>query len=107
MIVSVLVKSIKFSLQLLKVAPRYTGVRSGMAQFDLPLQEITTEEFSCAWTRFELVSTAKEWNTEKQVIILPTLFGGKLVESWWKAGGKLVESWWTTMLNWMRLLKLV
>ena len=51
-----------------------------MAQFDLPLPEITTEEFSRAWTRFELVSTAKEWNTEKQVMILPTLLRGKLVD---------------------------
>ena len=36
--------------------------------------------FSLAWTRFELVSTAKEWNTEKQVMILPTLLSGKLVD---------------------------
>ena len=50
------------------------------AQFDLPLPEITTEEFSRAWTRFKLVSTAKEWNTEKQVMILPTLLRGKLVD---------------------------
>ena len=33
-----------------------------------------------AWTRFELVSTAKEWNTEKPVMILPTLLHGKLVD---------------------------
>ena len=44
------------------------------------LSEITTEVFSCAWIRFELVSTAQEWNTEKQVMILPTLLQGKLVD---------------------------
>ena len=56
------------------------AVWHGMAQFDLLLPEITTKEFSRAWTRFELVSTAKEWNTEKQVMILPTLLHGKLVD---------------------------
>ena len=63
------------------IYPRYNGVRSGMAtQFDLPLPEITVEEFSRAWTRFELVSAAKEWNTEKQASIVPTLLRGKLVD---------------------------
>ena len=49
-------------------------------RLDLPLPEITTEEFSRAWTRFELVSAAKEWNTAKQLSILPTLLRGKLVD---------------------------
>ena len=43
-----------------------------MAQFYFISPRITTEEFSPAWTRFELVSTAREWKTEKQVMILPT-----------------------------------
>ena len=51
-----------------------------MATFDLPLLEINVEEFPRAWSRFELVSAAKEWNTEKQALILPTLLGGKLVD---------------------------
>ena len=51
-----------------------------MATFDLPLPEITVEEFPRAWTRFELVSAAKEWNAEKQALILPTLLRGKLVD---------------------------
>ena len=38
------------------------------------------EEFLRAWTRFELVSAAKEWNAEKQASILPTLLQGKLVD---------------------------
>ena len=51
-----------------------------MAQFDVPLPEITPEEFTRAWTRFELVAAAKEWSTERQAAILPTLLRGKLVD---------------------------
>ena len=51
-----------------------------MATFDLPLPEITVEEFPKAWTRFELVSAAKEWNAEIQALILLTLLQGKLVD---------------------------
>ena len=51
-----------------------------MAQLDLPLPEITVEDFARGWTRFELVSTAKEWEPEKQAKIVPTLLRGKLVE---------------------------
>ena len=46
---------------------------------DLPLPEITVDNFQCAWTRFELVATAKEWDDDKKVI-LPTLLRGKLVD---------------------------
>ena len=60
--------------------PRYIGVRSGMATFDLPFPEITVEEFPRAWTRFELVSATKEWKDEKQASILPMLLQGKLVD---------------------------
>ena len=49
-------------------------------QLDLPLPEITMEDFHRAWTRFELVSTAKAWNAGKQKVILPTLLRGKLVD---------------------------
>ena len=48
--------------------------------FDLLLPKITTEEFSRAWTRLVLASAAKEWNTAKQLSILPTLLRGKLVD---------------------------
>ena len=51
-----------------------------MATFDLPLPEITVEEFPRAWTQFELVSAAKKWNADKQALILLTLFRGKLVD---------------------------
>ena len=46
----------------------------------IPLPEITCEDFQTTWTRFELIAAAKEWNAEKQALILPTLFRGKLVE---------------------------
>ena len=51
-----------------------------MATFDLPVLEITVEEFPWAWTRFEIVSAAKEWKDEKQALILPTLLLGKLID---------------------------
>ena len=49
-------------------------------QLDLPLPEITKEDFLQAWTRFELVAAAKEWNTTKQATVLPTLLYGMLVD---------------------------
>ena len=51
-----------------------------MATFDVPLPKLTVDNFSRAWTRFELVSTAKEWNAAKQTAILPTLLRSKLVD---------------------------
>ena len=52
---------------------------------DLPLPEITTEEFHQAWTRFELVANAKEWNDDRKKVVLPTLLRGKLVEYYMEA----------------------
>ena len=37
---------------------------------DLPLPEITTKEFHQAWTRFELVAEAKEWNADRRKLVL-------------------------------------
>ena len=52
-----------------------------MAQpLDLPLPEITTENFTRAWIRFELVAKAKEWDAAKQLTVLPTLLRGKLLD---------------------------
>ena len=51
-----------------------------MTTLDLPLPEITVEDFNHAWTRFELVAKAKEWNADRQKLVLPTLLRGKLVE---------------------------
>ena len=74
---SLVVKYIIVILRLLTLTlliyPRYIGVRSGMATFDLPFPEIVVEEFLRAWNQFELVSAAKEWNDEKLASILPTL----------------------------------
>jgi len=50
------------------------------ATLDLPLPEITVEDFGCAWTRFELVVKAKEWDAARQNLVLPTLLRGKLVQ---------------------------
>lgn len=50
-------------------------------QVDLPFQRSLLKSYlERAWTRFELVSTVKEWNAEKQVSIMPTLLWGKLVD---------------------------
>ena len=49
-------------------------------RLDIPLPEITVEEFQRSWTRFELVASAKGWEAAKQKLILPTLLRGKLVD---------------------------
>ena len=54
---------------------------------DLPLPEITVDDFQRAWTRFELVAAAKEWNDDKQKVILPTLLRGKLVDIYMTLNG--------------------
>lgn len=51
-----------------------------IAKMDLPLPEIIKGDFLCAWTCFELVAAAKEWNAAKKATILPTLLRGKLVD---------------------------
>ena len=54
-----------------------------MAQsLDIPLPEVTAENFKRAWTRFELVAKAKEWEKAKQLTVLPTLLRGKLVDKY-------------------------
>ena len=49
-------------------------------QLELPLPEITTEDFERSWIRFNLVATAKKWDEAKQLSIVPALLHGKLVE---------------------------
>lgn len=51
-----------------------------MAQWDIPLPEIGTEDFDRSWARFELVAKAKEWNDAKQLTIIPTLLRGRLLD---------------------------
>ena len=52
---------------------------------DLPLPEVTIEEFHRAWTHFELVAKAKEWDKARQKLVLPTLLRGKLVDYYTEA----------------------
>ncbi|KAL5518084.1 hypothetical protein EMCRGX_G003762 [Ephydatia muelleri] len=47
---------------------------------DIPLPEISVEEFHQAWTRFELAAVAKEWNAAKQLSVVPALLRGKLLD---------------------------
>lgn len=51
-----------------------------MAQLELPLPELVAEDFTRSWTRFELVASAKEWSTAKQLAVIPTLLRGKLID---------------------------
>lgn len=51
-----------------------------MAQWDIPLPEITAEDFDRSWARFELVAKAKEWNDARQLTVIPTLLRGKLLD---------------------------
>lgn len=51
-----------------------------MAQFDLPLPEITVEDFERSWTRFGLVADAKEWNEDKRLSVIPALLRGSLLD---------------------------
>ena len=46
----------------------------------LPVIHAVPEDFLRAWTRFELVAKAKEWDDAKQLSILPTLLCGKLID---------------------------
>ena len=50
-------------------------------QSEIPLPEITREDFKHAWTRFELVAKAKEWDDNKQLAVIPTLLRGKLLDA--------------------------
>ena len=47
---------------------------------DIPLPEIKPSNFEKAWTRFELVASAQEWNENRQLKIVPTLFSERLLD---------------------------
>ena len=53
---------------------------SGMAHDSIVLPDVSVENFEHAWKRFRLAATAKQWQEEKQLQILPTLLRGNLVE---------------------------
>ena len=55
----------------------FIDVRSGMAQqLEIPLPEITMEDFERAWTRLDLVAAAEKWDNAKQLAIIPALLHG-------------------------------
>ena len=50
---------------------------------DLPLPELTCstrDNFSRAWTRFEFVAAAKNWDIDRQLAVIPTLLRDRLVD---------------------------
>lgn len=47
-------------------------------QIELPLPEISTDNFSRGWLRFQLVAKAKGWDEDQQKTILLTLLRGYL-----------------------------
>ena len=49
---------------------------------ELPLPELLMEGFKRGWTRFEFVAAAKGWNEEKQLVVIPTLLRGKLIDDY-------------------------
>ena len=53
-----------------------------MAQWDIPLPEITAEDFDRLWARFELMAKAKEWNDAKQLTVATYPCHVKLLTGW-------------------------
>ena len=51
-----------------------------MAQLELPLPELVVEDFKRGWKRFEFVTTAKEWDEQKQLAVIPASLRGKLID---------------------------
>ena len=51
-------------------------------QIELPLPEISTDNFSRAWLHFQLVAKAKAWDEDQQKTILPTLLRGDLLDAY-------------------------
>ena len=49
---------------------------------DIPLPELSVDNFKRAWTHFELVARAKGWDAAKQLVVLPTLLRGKFVDTY-------------------------
>ena len=57
-----------------------------MAQDSIILPEISADNFEHAWKRFRLAAVAKQWQAEKQLLILPTLLRGNLVDYYMDLG---------------------
>ena len=57
-----------------------------MAQDSIILPEISADNLEHAWKRFRLAAVAKQWQVEKQLLILPTLLRGNLVDYYMDLG---------------------
>ena len=57
-----------------------------MAQDSIILPEISADNFEHAWKRFRLAAVAKQWQADKQLLILPTLLRGNLVDYYMDLG---------------------
>ena len=55
-------------------------LKTTMAQFNLPLPEITVDDLKCSWTCFDLIANTKEWNKQKHIAVLPGLLWGNQVD---------------------------
>ena len=51
-----------------------------MAQMELLLPELVAEDLKQGWTRFEFLPVVKEWDTVKQLAVIPVLLRGKLID---------------------------
>ena len=40
------------------------------------------EDFKRGWRHFEFIAAAKEWNAQKQLVGIPTLLKGKVIENY-------------------------
>ena len=49
---------------------------------DMPLPEINSNNFKRAWTQFQMVTVAQEWDENKQLKIVPPLLSEKLLDSY-------------------------
>ena len=47
---------------------------------EILLPQITSDDFTRSWTHFELVASAKKWEEDKQLAVVPTLLRGKLID---------------------------
>ena len=63
-----------------EVSLDYLETMSSHDSVHFPEIHASPEDFPRAWTRFELVAKAKEWDASKQLAILSTLLRGKLID---------------------------
>lgn len=57
-----------------------------MTSLELPLPEIAGENFERSWSRFSLIATAKGWDEARQLVVIPTLLKGNLLDYYMDLG---------------------